>query len=595
MKRSIVHYLFVPLLITCLVCMIIGGCKPAESTTPVSTTSQTTKEAEETSGTTATGTEEPKELVTLTAFIMQSVASTFGVEEDWFGQIMKDELNIQIEFMPTGDQVDQKLQALMAGGELPDIVGFKETKLAVAAVEANMLISLDANKDKLPNIFENNLLKHAVNYYRDQVSAGKNELYMMPSAVGPVGGVVDTNWKPQLLWRVYQDIGAPEINTLEDYLTVTKQMQEHYPENEAGEKVYGFELFADWDNLNALEVCTLSFFYGIDTEYVCQLMETDVVTHEMNSILDEDSFYKRALTFYYNANQMGLLDPDSLTQKFDTVQQKFTAGRVLFTPFSWLTGDFNARGSGHVDADPPNGYEFVPAKDMKIYDAPYQWVGRPWTFALGAASKYPDRALEFFNWFYDIDTTHLINNGPEGVLWVIENNEPKITDEGWNIIDNNLDMPLPGGGLLKDPGTKFNTMPYTGQMEHPDTGFAVSYRYWPSTLNRNPTKLKLEWREWSGYNSQVEMMKALGMIAPATQAINMVVPAPDDLQLKMNQIGDVIKTNSWKMVFAENETEFEALWTDMVTKANGLGIEEVNQYYMKAWEDALNMAAKYQD
>jgi len=90
-------------------------------------------------------------------------------------------------------------------------------------------------------------------------------------------------------------------------------------------------------------------------------------------------------------------------------------------------------------------------------------------------------------------------------------------------------------------------------------------------------------------------MKALGMIAPATQAINMVVPAPDDLQLKMNQIGDVIKTNSWKMVFAENETEFEALWTDMVTKANGLGIEEVNQYYMKAWEDALNMAAKYQD
>ena len=117
MKRSIVHYLFVPLLITCLVCMIIGGCKPAESTTPVSTTSQTTKEAEETSGTTATGTEEPKELVTLTAFIMQSVASTFGVEEDWFGQIMKDELNIQIEFMPTGDQVDQKLQALMAGGE----------------------------------------------------------------------------------------------------------------------------------------------------------------------------------------------------------------------------------------------------------------------------------------------------------------------------------------------------------------------------------------------------------------------------------------------------------------------------------------------
>jgi len=537
-----------------------------------------------------------KELVTLSAFIMQSVSSNFGLQEDWIAEIMKDELKIQIEFAPTGDQVEQKLQAMMAGGELPDIVGFKESKQGIAAVEAGMLLNLDEYKDKMPNIFENDLLKYAVKYSRNELSAGTGGFYIIPSAVGPLGATKDTNWKPMLMWDVYKKAGMPEINTLEDYLPVVKKMQEIYPVNDAGEKVYGFSLFSDWDSLTALQISTLSFMYGIDTEYVSPLMETHVSEHTIGSVLDEDSFYKRALQFYFNANQMGLLDPDSLTQKFDTVQEKYTAGRILFTHFSWMTGQFNNRGSGYVDADEPNGYEFVPAKDFKIYDAPNQTIGRAWSFAISSSSKYPDRTVELINWLWDTETFKLMANGPKGVLWdTKENGEPYITDAGWDIIDNQKDMPLPGGKKLTDPTVNWNTLGYTASLIDPKTGYTLAYRYWPSSLTRDPTKLQIEWREWSGYPTQIAMMKATGMISPATQAINMIPSAPDDLLMKMNQIGDVVRTNSWKMVFAKDQAEFDALWNDMVTKANGLGMQEVKDYYKEQWALALNRVSEYED
>jgi putative aldouronate transport system substrate-binding protein len=262
-----------------------------------------------TAPTTGTSTAEPekqKELVTLTAFIMQSVSSNFGLEEDWMAEIMKDELKIQIEFAPTGDAVEQKLQAMMASGDLTDIVGFKEHKQGIAAVDAKMLLNLEEYKDIMPNIFDNDMMKYAVKYSRNELSSGSGNMYIIPTAVGPLGATKDTNWKPMLMWDQYKQVGMPEINTLEDYLTVTKQMQDIYPVNEAGEKVYGFTLFSDWDSLTALQVSTLSFLYGIDTEYVSPLMEAHVTNHTINSVLDEDSFYKRALKFYFQANQMGL-------------------------------------------------------------------------------------------------------------------------------------------------------------------------------------------------------------------------------------------------------------------------------------------------
>ena len=44
---------------------------------------------------------------------------------------------------------------------------------------------------------------------------------------------------------------------------------------------------------------------------------------EIQSVIDSDSMYVRALKFLFEANQKGLIDPESTTQNFDTLQTKF--------------------------------------------------------------------------------------------------------------------------------------------------------------------------------------------------------------------------------------------------------------------------------
>ena len=539
-----------------------------------------------------------REEVTLTMFSQQSVTSESGIWQGWGAQKLYEDLTIKLDLYPTGNEVEQKLNQYLAGGSLPDIIGFKGLDQAQLAMDADMLLPLDEYKELLPNIFENSYYEDAVGYSQEYTSNGTGHLLIMPTAVGPASYNA-YNWVPLLQWDAYKKIGMPEINTLEDYLDVVEQMVAVKPVTENGEKVYGFSLFSDWDKYTALEVSTLSFFYGIDTEYVSHLMETNVITKETESILRDDSFYKRALQFYFDANQRGLLDPDSMTQTYSNVDAKYSAGRVMFSYFSWMTGSYNSTASGHVNnEEAPDGYASVLAKDMKLYDAPDQTIGRNWYYAISKNCKDVERACEFLNWLYDPEVIAYLSNGPEDLLWSYdENGEPKVKDpEGWEVIDKKTEALMPeeiGGGAFQDGVYAFNTLGISA-CTIMENGYSNSYRYWPSTLTRNPTLMKLEVNEWLGADTLAEYVIANDMVAKSTQAVNMITPISDELEMVVSQIGEIVKKYSWQMIYAEDEAEFETLWLTMQTEAEGLGMAQVVEYYENEWAKALEIVKDYE-
>ena len=539
-----------------------------------------------------------REEVTLTMFSQQSVTSESGIWQGWGAQKLYEDLTIKLDLYPTGNEVEQKLNQYLAGGSLPDIIGFKGLDQAQLAMDADMLLPLDEYKELLPNIFENSYYEDAVGYSQEYTSNGTGHLLIMPTAVGPASYNA-YNWVPLLQWDAYKKIGMPEINTLEDYLDVVEQMVAVKPVTENGEKVYGFSLFSDWDKYTALEVSTLSFFYGIDTEYVSHLMETNVITKETESILRDDSFYKRALKFYFDANQRGLLDPDSMTQTYSNVDAKYSAGRVMFSYFSWMTGSYNSTASGHVNnEEAPDGYASVLAKDMKLYDAPDQTIGRNWYYAISKNCKDVERACEFLNWLYDPEVIAYLSNGPEDLLWSYdENGEPKVKDpEGWEVIDKKTEALMPeeiGGGAFQDGVYAFNTLGISA-CTIMENGYSNSYRYWPSTLTRNPTLMKLEVNEWLGADTLAEYVIANDMVAKSTQAVNMITPISDELEMVVSQIGEIVKKYSWQMIYAEDEAEFETLWLTMQTEAEGLGMAQVVEYYENEWAKALEIVKDYE-
>ena len=539
-----------------------------------------------------------REEVTLTMFSQQSVTSESGIWQGWGAQKLYEDLTIKLDLYPTGNEVEQKLNQYLAGGSLPDIIGFKGLDQAQLAMDADMLLPLDEYKELLPNIFENSYYEDAVGYSQEYTSNGTGHLLIMPTAVGPASYNA-YNWVPLLQWDAYKKIGMPEINTLEDYLDVVEQMVAVKPVTENGEKVYGFSLFSDWDKYTALEVSTLSFFYGIDTEYVSHLMETNVITKETKSILRDDSFYKRALKFYFDANQRGLLDPDSMTQTYSNVDAKYSAGRVMFSYFSWMTGSYNSTASGHVNnEEAPDGYASVLAKDMKLYDAPDQTIGRNWYYAISKNCKDVERACEFLNWLYDPEVIAYLSNGPEDLLWSYdENGEPKVKDpEGWEVIDKKTEALMPeeiGGGAFQDGVYAFNTLGISA-CTIMENGYSNSYRYWPSTLTRNPTLMKLEVNEWLGADTLAEYVIANDMVAKSTQAVNMITPISDELEMVVSQIGEIVKKYSWQMIYAGDEAEFETLWLTMQTEAEGLGMAQVVEYYENEWAKALEIVKDYE-
>lgn len=534
--------------------------------------------------------------VILSAFVQQSVTSGSGIWEGWAAQKLYNDTNLKVDFYATGTEVEQKLKQYIAAGTLPDIIGFKDLDQAQLAMDADLLIPLDEYKDKLPAIFGTEEYQSAISYSMENTSNNTGKLYIMPTSVGPVSYNA-YNWVPMLQWDAYKQVGMPQINTLEDYLDVVEKMVELKPYTESGEKVYGFSLFSDWDKYSALEIAALSYFYGIDTEYVSPLMETNVVTKETKSILSEDSFYKRALRFYFMANQRGLLDPDSMTQSYSNLDKKYSEGRIMFSWFSWLWGIYNIDSSGHVNnAERPDGYANVPAKDMKIYEAPDQIIGRNWYFAISKNCKEIDKACEFLNWIYDPEVERYLYNGPEGGVWNYnEDGEPVVTEEGWHVINNKAEdiMPVRSGGAFQDGTYLLNALGLQASTVM-DDGYTIGYRYWPSSIDANATLMQKEVNAMLGTDTLAEYLYKNDMVAKSTIAVNMIPPASDEMETRINAIGEIVRDYSWQMVYAKDNTEFESLWTVMVEKAEKQGLSDVEDYYKKAWKNALEKAAEYE-
>lgn len=585
MKKPVVTRFLLVAMVLSLLFGLVACQQPTSGETP------TTAPSDSQGTTTTDNTPAPQEIVTLSAFTGSGSGDI--TVAPWYSAYLRENLGIEFEFIISAGDVIQMTQALMSGGELPDIMNFNaRTALAKQAVEAGLMLPLDDYQDQLPSVFgSNDQFKYSNAYMRDFFSDSSGKLFLLPQMVGKMESI---NCDPQLRWDIYQQIGAPEINTMEDYLPVLKQMVDAYPQTESGQKTYGISLFPSWDGFNLSNATYIMHIYGVDGSYASQLVETYADgTQDPLSMLDDGSQYKRNLKFYFQANQMGLLDPDSVTQTWDAISAKWAEGRIMFSPWSWSVSGFN--NDENVNAETPKGYASVWPKDTTMLLYPDQYTGATESImGIGKASTKVDAALKFIDFYYSIEGNDLIYNGPQGIIWDVgEDGKRYVTEEGWNIIDNGSD--LPGGGALSAARGIFNSSPFSGNSAHPDyPGQPLDYTLWESTLLRSSSQLTEEWRDANG-GAINSMKKAIndGNVVKSTAAVTMVQPMSDDMAATYKQIGDAVKTHSWKAVYAKDEAEFEAIWDQMQADADGLGMQEYMTWFMGAWNEALANDAKY--
>lgn len=521
--------------------------------------------------------------------VFDGLANQMGEQPGWFGDLVSEKFNVTLNVIA------------------PNVAGGGDTlyNTRVAAGELGDVVLTDVGQ-KLDELIEGGLLLDFSSYYAEMknaarfddavqvVNEGKEGIYAIPTQVSslkpsePSEGI-DPTFGPFVRWDLYKEVGYPEIGTLEDLLPVLKDMQDAAPEAENGGKVYAMSLFADWDGNymnNAKQPCC---YYGYD-EMGFVLAKADGTDYQ--SILDPDGLYVRTLKWFFDANQMGLLDPDSTTQNYDSLFAKMQGGQVLFSFWPWQ-GQAAYNTEAHMAEG--KGFMIAPLADQKIFSYGAPAAGAAQVFTIGSTAEDPQRAAAFVDWLYSPAGVYANSSqtmgaaGPQGLTWELnDDGKPELTEFGRKaLLGEGATVPEEwGGGPYIDGSSWLNVTTVLGNDEDPETGHPYNYKMWETYQDSVANPLTEDWAaKMGGYATTMEYLKDNDMLLVGAGASYVAPQESSEVETIRNQVKAVIVENSWKMSFAADEAEFESLLTTMRETAEGLGYQTVLDVDMQNAKD----------
>ena len=503
-----------------------------------------------------------------------------GPVTGWLGDYLL-EKGIILEVIPYSEE---KTQAMLASGSLPDIVVFNSATNAKAALEAGMLLPLDDYQDQLPHVMENYILKAGLDYAREYYGTEDGELSILPFGVGKntLYAAADTDrYAIKLNYQLYEQIGAPEFEKLEDVIPILKEMQQAYPQNEEGMNVYAMNLFSDFDTTHFFNMMSIYSILGYHWNYLPYGIEYEIETGTPYSIFREDSVYRRGARFMYELNQQGLLDPDSLTQERATADKK-------------VSSKASVAGWAGVPGWAGKGYLPVPFDEFKpslVTEEPYGKVG----IAISANAENVDTCLKFVDMLADYDALLTLYNGPQGDRWDIKDGKLVMTDKFKEYLEAG------GGTYVLENGEEyslFNIVSYIPNMGNTIEKYGEPFpmTLWTEYVDRQyETEDAQAWSARYGYKYLKDLLEAENKMTAVmdTSFVPFLTPDSDDMKLTLAALKDVIVPSTWELIYAKDDAEFEQIWSRMKQNAEALGLEDVISYKVEDIAQAKETAKQF--
>ncbi|WP_432627182.1 extracellular solute-binding protein [Brotaphodocola sp.] len=526
-----------------------------------------------------TGNSDYDEFITVDVF--DTLANYQGIQSGWFAKIVKDRFNMELNIIAPNiaGGGDILFQTRSAAGNLGDLIITKtENGRLENMVKAGLLMDMtDLIQDK--DVYQN---------YSDAIKnmnqgLDREGIFVIPSEISNQSPETSSDGieplvAPYVRWDGYQQIGYPEVKTLEDLIPVLKGIQEAIPLSDSGKRTYALSLFKDWDDNMMMVAKNYAALYGYQ-EIGFAMEKAD--GSDFQSIIDDDSFYVKALHFLFEANQEGLVDPESTTQNYDTLSDKFRDGQILSSIWSWQ-GQSNYNTREHKEAG--KGMMPLYIEDMAPYsEGCYSMGNGKGVIAIGSQTKYASRLADFIDWLYSPEGMEIVGQangaaGPEGLTWEMKDGEAVYTEYGWEALPSN-DVAVPeewGGGTWKDGISALNYKPLALVDTDPRTNEPYLTTMWSSILELNNTPVDEAWKSWAGgARTTVEFLEEKNALSVAPGTSYIQPEETSDITTLRGQCKSVIVDDSWQMVFASDEAEFEQILRHMQDTVAGLGYEEV--------------------
>lgn len=517
----------------------------------------------------------------ITVDVFSSQANYQGLQSGWFAKLVKDKFNMELNIIApnVAGNGDALFQTRFAAGDVGDLIitGAQNGRLQ-NLVTAGLVLDLSEFLQDAVYVkrYERALENTAEFVQEDGIYAVPSEVSTNSPMMSSEG--IEPNYGVYVRWDIYKEIGYPKVETLEELLPVLQQMQETMPYSDSGAKTYAISLFGDWDDNKMTAAKPEACLYGYD-EIGYVLAKADGSAYE--SMIDSNSSYIRALRFLFEANQMGLVDPQSSTQNYDTLFKKYQDGQILFSPYSWL-GQSAYNTEEHKAAG--EGFMLIPVEDQTIFSYGCQINGNAQNqcIMIGSKAEDPQRLADFIDWLYSPEGVISCEIGPEGLTWENRDGELYLTELGHEIVNGkNSAIPAEWGGGTYEGGVPALNFKAANRLEcDQDTGISCFYPLWDSQRKEEKSALEQDWENYMKADTAIEYLTEHDQILVAPGSGYVAPKENTELAAIRRQCSSYIVDYSWKMIFAEDQGEFEELLSEMQDMVIGLGYEQVLEYDM---------------
>jgi len=532
----------------------------------------------------------------MTLEVFDVAANYQGIQPGWFGKLIKDKFNISLNIIAPQVQGGKTLyQTRASAGNLGDIVILDNADFE-DCIKSGLILDISDYIGKYPNLMA---FDRQIKAYNNGIQGSKGKIYGIPcdmtntspTAYTPVY-LYSSTWLP---WDYYTEIGAPQLKTTGDLIDALEKIQKAHPTNSSGDKAYGISLWPDWDGTGGIEnvIQTLKW-HGVEVAGGGSSVLLDTKGN-MTPTTDDNGAYLKQLKFFFDANQRGIVDPDSGTQQWDQIVVKMQNRRFYLWWYSWQQGFWN----NNARAAKRENFSPIPVDDLYYFQDgdSYFGDGRVWGVGSKVSAVKRDRILAFLDWLAGPEGAETQWNGIKGFTYKVRpDGQYEQTPEGEVRFSQNPPVPAEwGGGGWNDGNQWLNKEIVADISTDPLTGYPYLEGLWPVEIEKAKTVQSREWEAKYGAPNQVAYLKAHNQLGIVPR-VNVSLPSdPTDISLIRGQCGELLRDTSWKMIFAKNEAEFKKLWADMKTQLAGFGWDKLYQYDRQRFQavvDARKAALK---
>lgn len=472
-----------------------------------------------------------------------------------------DNFNVKINKIVYNQDGNERFNLALASNDYPEVI------TGLSKADVTKLKQQGKIKDLTPYIdkYGENIKKELgdmVNRFKEE----DGKIYALPYAWGmlPI-----PDYSAHIRWDWYQEIGAPQFKTPEEYYDVLKKMVEKHPTNSKGQKVYALS----WDNENC-SVETIAGVWGLKEGY--KEDKDHNLKHWINTA-EGLEFTK----FYNKVYRDGMLDPDSFSNKFEQWKTKVSDERILGHIGPW----WQTWNAGHEVWQKTNKewkeeqrYVQVAIKDAeaeKAYLSPKDTTGWGYTVITDKA-KNPEDIIRFLNFA-------ITPNGTRLFAWGV----PNLDISNWNFKDGKWSFNEKAKQEIINASYDYKAHEALGPnylwLIHPQGAMsdAPNANAWIDQCFNDQAK----WKKMMNDNLKDTIYD--------NSAMSQIEFLPDDsITVIQQQINDVVKAYWSKTVLSKTDAEFDKNYTEMKSKIEKSGVDKMEKYMTEQYKKNLTKWGK---